>query len=128
MGDPEADTRRGPGDVTEELRPVAALAHLPVPLLMAGNVGGDYFRRSPALELEGEEAVVGADIEDSLAANLGPRQPVDDRTEVEHSRRHDPRGDLDRVVPHRHLGDGIRHGAAGSRGVGDRRHRRSLVP
>ena len=47
--------------------------------------------RTAALELEGEEAVVGADVEAALAAHVGPGHALDDRAQVEPAGRDDAR-------------------------------------
>src|SRR5947209_19082100 len=94
---------------------------LPVPLLVLSDVGGYNLGRSSALEFEREESVRGPHIEAALTAHVRPRQLIDDRPQVEHPRRQEPRDDLDRVIPPRYGGDrslsiGSSHVAVWNRG------------
>ncbi len=74
-------------------------------MLVRGKVDRDDLGRAAPLELEREEAVRGADVQAALAADLRPRQPLDDRPQVEQPGCDNPGRDLDRVVPARDRGD-----------------------
>ena len=77
--DPEAGTQSRAGDIAHVLGSPLAKRQLPVPLLVRGDVDRDHLSGAPALELEGEEAIGGPDVQTALAPHLGPWQPVDDR-------------------------------------------------
>ena len=79
MRDSHAAADRRPRQPPHVLGPTLTLAHLPIPVFIAREVSGHHLRRAAALELEGQEPVVGADVQAALAANVRPRQPVDDR-------------------------------------------------
>ncbi len=68
-----------PGHVAEILGAGGSQVGGPVPLLVVGDVGGHDLGRAASLQLEGQEAVVGAHVEAALAADVGPGQALDDR-------------------------------------------------
>jgi hypothetical protein len=87
------------------------------------DVDGEDLRRAAPLALEREKAVVGADVEAALAANVWPRQTVDHAAKVEPAGRDDSGRQLHRVVPQgmprdEPLGGPLVDGAR--RGLGDR--------
>ena len=89
-----------------ELRPAArSQARRPVPLVVVGYVDGDDLGGATALHLEGQETVVGADVEAASSLDFRPRQRIDDRSQIEPSRCDQTRFELERVVPERVVGD-----------------------
>src|SRR5207245_11456597 len=85
------------------------------------DVERDDLRCAAALHLEGVEPVAAADVQAARAAQVGPGQPPEHRPVVELPGRHDPAGQLERVVPAQRLdahpaGDG--NGSCPSPGAG----------
>ncbi len=102
-----------PRDLGQALGTQRPLGRRPVPVGVVGDVGAYDLRRAAALELEGQEPVVGPDVQAALAPHVRPRHPLDHRAQVEHARR-DRARKLDRVVPEKVRGKGRRerHGGA----------------
>lgn len=99
MGDPERGVRVAADDVLQIAKPGLPIVRLPVPEPVLGDVCGKNLGGAPALELEGEEAICGPDVEAALSANIGPGQAPDDGAQVEHPGRYQSGRYLNRVVP-----------------------------
>jgi hypothetical protein len=101
LGDSEADPLVLAHPLGRALGPLLAHVRGPVPVARVRDVDRDHLGRAAALELEREEAVVGADVETTFAAHVRPGHLVDHGPQVEPAGRRDARRELDRVVPGR---------------------------
>ena len=87
------------GRVQRGLDPRAP-ARRPIEIVHRGQVGGNHLVSAPTLHLERPEPVHRADVEASHPAQVRRDGiPVQDGPVVEHRRRDDPTGELQRVIP-----------------------------
>ena len=88
QGEPRPLVRSGDtGELAAGTRPEPGR---PVPFVMVGDVDRHHLGGASALHLEGEIAVVHSDVQATLALDVGQRQPIDDRAEVEPTRSDEP--------------------------------------